>query len=238
MASNLLIVPTVLTDGSLHFAQVMSEAVAQDVIDVLLAQDDVRSQSLSGLQDSGWALQQIRIERPARPWEVDELECLGDGESMPIHFRRPMFILCILGIIAPTAPVAPLLSSNPPDASARRHFSSFPMTSHLHNPVLRLVSLHPSLSLVVSFLRVPEIHDDFTYKLFVSTTMTVGHVIELVMEELGLTKSLPIPGGGNLEYVVEEVWADGSSESKHIDSALRSLHFSEHEYRNMALTGL
>ncbi|KAJ3492688.1 hypothetical protein NLJ89_g11182 [Agrocybe chaxingu] len=33
-----------------------------------------------------------------------------------------------------------------------------------------------------------------------------------MVEELGLAKSLPIPGAGNLEYVVEEVWVDGDSE--------------------------
>lgn len=64
-----------------------------------------------------------------------------------------------------------------------------------------------------TFLRVPEIHDGFEYKLFISESTTVNDSIDLIMEELGLTKSLPIPGGGNLEYVVEEVWIDGHSES-------------------------
>jgi hypothetical protein len=42
----------------------------------------------------------------------------------------------------------------------------------------------------------------------------VGEVVDLVMKELGLTKVLPVPGGGNLTYVVEEVWRDGDVESK------------------------
>ncbi len=78
------------------------------------------------------------------------------------------------------------------------------MTAHLHNPVLRLVSLHPHLSIHLAFLRVPEIHDDFRYKVFISKTTTIHDVINSVTDELGLTKSLPVPGGGNLEYVLEE----------------------------------
>lgn len=87
------------------------------------------------------------------------------------------------------------------------------MTAHLHNPALRLVSLHSLLSLSVAFSRVPEIHDGFEYKLFISRTTTVSAVVEAVMEELGLAKSIPIPGAGNLEYVLEEVWIDGNSQS-------------------------
>jgi len=88
------------------------------------------------------------------------------------------------------------------------------MTSHLHNPALRLVSLHSSLSVVFSFLRVPEIHDGYEYKVFISRSTTVVDVIGTVVDELGLAKSLPIPGAGNLEYVIEEVWIDGQSERK------------------------
>jgi len=65
----------------------------------------------------------------------------------------------------------------------------------------------------LTFLRVPEIHDGFEYKFFISQAMTVSEVIERVTEELGLTKSLPVPDGGNLEYVAEEVWLDKNSES-------------------------
>jgi hypothetical protein len=65
----------------------------------------------------------------------------------------------------------------------------------------------------LTFLRVPEIHDGYEYKFFISQSMTVDEVVERVMEELGLAKSLPIPGGGILEYVVEEVWVDRNSES-------------------------
>ena len=95
-----------------------------------------------------------------------------------------------------------------------RHFSSFPMTSHLHHPTLRLVSLHPLLSLSVLFARVPEIHDDFQYNLYISRTTTVTSAIETIVEELGLARSIPIPGAGNLEYCLEEVWRDGTFQSK------------------------
>lgn len=65
-----------------------------------------------------------------------------------------------------------------------------------------------------SFLRVPEIHDGFQWKTFIARGNTVQDVIDSVVSELGLTKSLPIPGGGALEYVFEEVWTIGSAERK------------------------
>jgi diaphanous 1 len=87
------------------------------------------------------------------------------------------------------------------------------MTGHLHNPAIRLVSLHPLLSILFSFQRVPEIYDGFEYKLYISHLTTVAEVIDRIIGELGLTKSLPIPGAGNLEYVVEEVWVHEADES-------------------------
>ena len=63
-----------------------------------------------------------------------------------------------------------------------------------------------------AFLRVPEIHDGFQWKTFLSRATTVQDVIDTVVSELGLTRSLPIPGGGVLEYVLEEVWSDGGTE--------------------------
>jgi diaphanous 1 len=88
------------------------------------------------------------------------------------------------------------------------------MTSHLHMPILRLVSLHPRLSLTFTFLRVPEIHDGFEWKIFITNLTTTNDILKLTINELGLTKSLPLPGSGNVEYVLEEVWTDGASESR------------------------
>jgi diaphanous 1 len=119
----------------------------------------------------------------------------------------------VTGTIESITPVVPLVNATPPTSATQRHFSSFQLTSHLHTPVLRLVSLNALLMINLTFLRVPEIHDGYEYKFFISRTMTVDEVIERVMEELGLTTSLPIPGGGTLEYVVEEVWVDKNSES-------------------------
>lgn len=62
----------------------------------------------------------------------------------------------------------------------------------------------------------PEIHDGFQWKVFVSRSTTVQAALDTVIQELGLTKSLPVPGGGALEYVLEEVWADEDSESEQI----------------------
>jgi diaphanous 1 len=76
------------------------------------------------------------------------------------------------------------------------------------------VSLHPALSVSVSFLRVPEIHDGFTWKCFFSRTTTVRDVVESILDTLGLSRSLPVPGGGAVRYVLEEVWAEGDTESE------------------------
>ena len=113
--------------------------------------------------------------------------------------------------------ISPILNQH--NSKSEAHYSSFPMTNHLHSPAFRLVSLHPLLSIWVSFLRVPEIPDEFKYKIFTSRTMTVVDVLDSIINELGLTKSSPIPGGGNLEYVLEEVWIDGANESRNISSS-------------------
>ena len=120
----------------------------------------------------------------------------------------------LVGIESSRSPVSPLLNAEFTATTPQRAFSTFPLTSHLHTPSLRLVSLHPFLVLTCTFLRVPEIHDGFQWKTFVSRSTTVQAALDTVIQELGLTKSLPVPGGGNLEYVLEEVWADEESESK------------------------
>jgi hypothetical protein len=107
-----------------------------------------------------------------------------------------------------------LIQTTPSDPSLERHFSAFALTSHLHSPVLRLVSLHPSLSVSVSFLRVPEIHDGFTWKCFFSRTTTVRDIVDSILDTLGLSRSLPMPGAGTVRYVLEEVWAEGETESE------------------------
>lgn len=122
-----------------------------------------------------------------------------------------------IGIASPSTPVNELLNITPvPPASPSmgRHFSAFPLTSHLHTPTIRLVSCHPSLSFTCEFMRVPEIHDGFEMDVYISRYTTVENVVDAVVSELGLSRSLPpVGGGGNFEYVLEEVWRDGGSES-------------------------
>lgn len=139
-------------------------------------------------------------------WKHSEMVCLFDRDYL--RGFEP-----VVGIVEPSTPVGPLLNAVPNKPFDQRHFSSFPLTSHLHNPILRLLSLHPLLSISCSFLRVPEIHDGYKRRFFISATMTIGDVVDLITGELGLTKTLPIPGSGNLEYVLEEVWLDGSLQS-------------------------
>lgn len=121
------------------------------------------------------------------------------------------------GIVSAQSLVAPLIETAPPSPSRpsmSRHFSAFPLTSHLHTPVLRLVSLHPLLSLEFEFLRVPQIHDGFTWNAHIARDTTVGAAVESTVVTLGLTRNLPVAGVGSLEYVLEEVWTDGGNEGK------------------------
>jgi diaphanous 1 len=88
--------------------------------------------------------------------------------------------------------------------ASHRHFSTFPLTSHLHSPTLRLVSLHVTLSLSLSFARVPEIHDGFIWTVYYARSSIVEDVIRSVVEDLGLAKSLPMARGGNIEYIIQD----------------------------------
>ncbi|EMD40584.1 hypothetical protein CERSUDRAFT_102967 [Gelatoporia subvermispora B] len=194
MPDDVLIVPVASPNGAVHFATVNSDATIQDVLDTLILTPAATSDVLHGLEEYGWALQRIRREHPGRQWEEADLEALGNG------------------IMPPSEQVAPLLNAPAPTARSDKTFSAFPLTSHLHTPILRLVSLHPFLSMTCSFLRVPEIHDDFQWKLFISRTSDVGDAIDSIIDELGLARSLPTPGGGNVDYVLEEVWSVGGSE--------------------------
>lgn len=125
-------------------------------------------------------------------------------------------ILCLYieGLLPLGGPIAPLLtSSGTKRPTIERHFSAFPLTSHLHSASLRLVSRHPSLSINLTFLRVPEIHDGFEWRVYLSPSLSVEDVINTVCEQLGLVKSLPVPGGGAIEYAIEEL-RDGESGEK------------------------
>ncbi|GAW03196.1 FH2-domain-containing protein [Lentinula edodes] len=191
-----LIVPIILVNGDLQFVEVDHGATVQDVLNELLETSDVKNNILGDLEDQGWALQRLRFERKGRRWEEEELEALGDGTLDPSELIEPF-----------------LNNISPDNNTSMRTFSTFPMTGHMQQPVLRLVSLNSYLTLDLSFLRLPEIHDSFAYKLFISRQTLVSTVITQVIDELGLALSIPIPGGGPLEYIMEEVWTDGSSEN-------------------------
>ncbi|KAL5507835.1 hypothetical protein ACEPAH_5453 [Sanghuangporus vaninii] len=182
---NPLIVPVISPSGTVYFASVSQDAAAQDVIDSLIRSRDVKEEILGDLPDEEWDLQTVRKEEAGRVWEEDELEGLGSG------------------ILPTDALIAPILASNSKPSAPERHFSAFPLTSHLHSPVIRLVSRHPQLIVKLSFLRVPEIHDGFEWTVYLSRNMTVQDVVKAVCESLGLLKTLPVPGGGAIEYAIE-----------------------------------
>jgi hypothetical protein len=79
MSDDILIVPTVLPSGSLHFASIQQDGTVGDVINSLSALNEVRSDVLGDLPPSGWAIQLVRKKSPGQQWEEDELESLGDG---------------------------------------------------------------------------------------------------------------------------------------------------------------
>ena len=223
MSDNQLIVPIATPSGSLHFATIHPEGTVDDALQILLTDDEATSDVLGDLESYGWALQRMRKERNGRQWEEDELERLGNGVYVFMTRGRPMFILHPPGILMGSLPVSPLMNTTNTPSEAQRHFSAFPLTSHLHTPTLRLISLHPFLSLTVSFLRVPEIHDDFQWKIFIGRQTTAQNAIDQAVEELGLTKTLPVPGGGPIDYVLEEIWSDGHSESESAPMILKCI---------------
>jgi diaphanous 1 len=74
-----LIVPVLLPNGSLHFADITPESTVQDVQARLVCSNEVRREVLGELQSDLWRMQRIRKENVGRVWEEDELESLGDG---------------------------------------------------------------------------------------------------------------------------------------------------------------
>jgi len=81
MPDDTIIVPVKTVTGALHFTEIPRNGLAKDVIDTLLVIDGIREEILGKLEDLGWALQRIRVERKGRLWEEDELMALGDGSS-------------------------------------------------------------------------------------------------------------------------------------------------------------
>ncbi|KAH7887382.1 hypothetical protein F5I97DRAFT_822608 [Phlebopus sp. FC_14] len=170
-AEDSLTVPVLLLDGSLRHPFISPETTAQDLIESLVKLDVVSSTAVDGIPLSSWALQRVRREKTGRKWEEADLEALGDG------------------IISSTARIAPLLAKLDTSTSQER-YSVNPSSSH-RPPVLRLIARHPLLSLTFSFLRVPEIHDDFKWTIFFGKCSTVDDIVRGVVEELGLVKKLP-----------------------------------------------
>lgn len=85
MTDGPLIVPVITPCGNVNFASTTQDATAQDVINVLLENEDVRKSILGELDDQGWDLQIVSEEPSGRLWEEDELERLNSG-------RHTMFL--------------------------------------------------------------------------------------------------------------------------------------------------
>lgn len=74
--------PILLPTSTLQFAAIKPEGTAQDVIDVLLKNPEVKEELLGDLvsETGSWALQRVVKNEPGKPWEEDELRALHDGE--------------------------------------------------------------------------------------------------------------------------------------------------------------
>ncbi|KAG8790334.1 hypothetical protein FRC17_008923, partial [Serendipita sp. 399] len=186
MAEPPFIVPTLSPSGALHFAAVTKDATAQDIIDALATLEDVNEDILGGLEDASWGVQRIRRPSPGG-WDEAELRRFGNG------------------LLDRNDKIGPLLNSGKPP-SLQRHFSAFPLSSHLHTPAIRLVSLHSLLRVTLTCMRVPDLEDDLDIEWFLARNTTAEEVVNGVIEEFGLTKVMGGPGGGNIDYVLEEVW--------------------------------
>jgi diaphanous 1 len=68
------------------------------------------------------------------------------------------------------------------------------------------VSLHGLLRATLSCARIPDLDDDIELEWFLARSTTVLDVVNGIVEELGLTRAIAGPGGGNVDYVMEEVW--------------------------------
>lgn len=111
----------------------------------------------------------------------------------------------LTGLILATDNIPAILAASKPP-TPQRHFSAFPLTSHLHSPAIRLVSLHPLLRVTLQCTRIPGIDEDFEFEWFLARTTTVEEALNAIIEEIGLPKFISGPGGGHVDYVMEEAW--------------------------------
>lgn len=77
-----LVAPILLPTCTLQFAAIKPDGSAQDVVDVLLKNPEVKEEILGDLvsDDGSWALQRVVKNDPGKAWEEDELRMLRDGK--------------------------------------------------------------------------------------------------------------------------------------------------------------
>ncbi|KAL4076318.1 armadillo-type protein [Scleroderma citrinum] len=186
MADDTIVVPILLLDGSTQYPAIPLNATAQNLVDILTRLDVVKATALSDSPSSPWALQRVRKEKAGRRWEPAELDSLDNG------------------IISSTTVIKSLIPTSLRDTNT----SSKPSLCE-EQPALRLVSLHLLLSLSLTFLRVPEVHDGFQWTVFFGVHTTAGDVVNNVVKELGLVRRMPTSKRAEtIEYTLEQSMGD------------------------------
>lgn len=77
-------------------------------------------------------------------------------------------------------------NSNTDQRAPSRNVSDFALTAHLQVPLLRLVYLPFAIEMTLA--RVPEIPEDFKLTWYVGGHSTTAHVLDNVLDELGIRK--------------------------------------------------
>lgn len=78
--------------------------------------------------------------------------------------------------------------------------TEYPLSSHLHTPCLRIISRHPSLSTLITLVRVPSMPNGFQIRWFISYDTTASQLLSNVIESYGIPK---FAGGSTVDYLLE-----------------------------------
>lgn len=64
----------------------------------------------------------------------------------------------------------------------------------------------------LSCVRIPDLEDGLELEWFLARTTTADDLISAVVENLGFARVITGPGGGTVDYVLEEAWTTSEGE--------------------------